>query len=139
MTFNPIQVDIPKLYNYLNASESLLNWHAPGIPGSVFLVSQLNLVALTARLTTHMNGLLFILAEASPHSVNGALSSESWGFIANPPEIAPKQEPALKNLGLGGLLGNALSPPRSPNISDTNPFRGALANSLMAPPKDKQS
>ncbi len=108
MCYDPMGVvNIGILFKFFDSSSELLNWRAPALPGTVILVSRMQLHELANLLRVHMGGNQFLLAEIGSQSIDGWADPVTWGFIRDAPELPPTLEglfPGLLPPGRRGLL-----------------------------------
>ena len=102
MTYSPLLIDTAKLIQFLTSQSLIVNWRAPGIPGTLFFVSEINLADLNTKIVSHMSGNLFILSLIMPEFITGWLDPETWRFVQTPSS-------ADKPVSTSGLLGNHLN------------------------------
>ena len=90
-SYNPSATDAAILFNFLNGSQDILNWRYPSMPGTVFLLSHLNLSGITALMHAHMTGLNYYIVEFNLSSIQGWGSNDIWSFLIDQPELPPQQ------------------------------------------------
>jgi hypothetical protein len=89
-SYDPFITNVDSLFNFLNGSPDILNWRYPSMPGTVFLVSRLDVVGVGVAIHQHMAGLNYYVAEVSAHSIQGWGQQQIWDFLSNPPELPPQ-------------------------------------------------
>lgn len=99
-SYNPNSTNAEILFRFLDSSVGIVNWRYPSMPGTIFIVSRLDLTALSNIMHGHMGTLHFYLAEVATHSLHGWGTNEIWDFINNPPELPARTFGALGSLVL---------------------------------------
>jgi len=95
MSFDPTgSLNISLLFAFINAMPQVLNWRAPGLPGTVLLASRLGVRDLAELLRGHMGGYKFLLLEIGTNSIDGWVEQATWDFVWDPPELPPVKNPA---------------------------------------------